>query len=276
MPLAVLLILSPAGAIPDCHLGREAQAWFLKQIQAFDPQMSQAIHDSSEVKPYTISDLFALAENGSPRYALRLTAFSQPLENFLSGCLLEHPPHKLRLWYGTFSVDEVVIDADKHPFTGSATYGSLIQAASRPAGSFALDFITPTAFRSDGMDIPLPLPHLLFRGCWQKWNAYAPPEVQMDAGVLEFLKTCLLIEELRDLNTTRVKFADGKRGGATGFTGRVGLHLASGEKTFKKEEWIAYAQMARALALFSFYCGIGHHATVGLGQTYPHFSPAMD
>jgi CRISPR-associated endoribonuclease Cas6 len=277
MPQSIILILTARGDPPESHLGREAQAWFLNQVQAHNPALSQAIHDTPDCKPYTVSDLYALPESvglGKDSYALRITAFSEALEAVLTEKLLPNLPASLKLWYRVFAIRRAVTRADQHPLAVQASYGELARSARISASSIHMDFLTPTAFRSDGVDIPLPIPSHVFRGCWQKWNAYAPPPLRMDEDLFDFMRDCLLIDALENLNTQRLTFSNGKRGGATGFTGSVTFSFHMDKKRQKwAAEWDRWAEMARTLALFSLYCGSGHHTTIGMGQTVPRIEP---
>ena len=133
-----------------------------------------------------------------------------------------------------------------------------------------MEFATPTAFRSEGADIPLPIPGHVFRGLWQKWNAYAPEDFQISPVWPAFANACVMVSELTGINTERWVFAEGTRGAATGFTGVVGFTLLPKNACGEFEPfWDGADRVLQNLAQFSFYCGTGHHTTIGLGQTRP-------
>jgi len=74
---------------------------------------------------------------------------------------------------------------------------------------------------------------------------------------------------LTAVNTTHWEFAEGERGAATGFTGTVGFSLIPKSKVKKdwREYWDGSATVMQSLANFAFYCGVGHHTTIGMGQS---------
>ena len=84
----------------------------------------------------------------------------------------------------------------------------------------------------------------------------------------EFAEDCILVNELTSVNTVHWEFAEGTHGAATGFTGTVGFTLLP--KTKIHEKWQPYWEGAdvvlQSLARYSFYSGVGHHSTVGMGQ----------
>ena len=131
-----------------------------------------------------------------------------------------------------------------------------------------MEFISPTAFRNNGLDICVPSSGQIFRSLWEKWNAFCPEPMQIHEFWPQFANDCILIDELTTVNTTHWEFAEGSRGSATGFTGIIGFTLTPKNKV--KKDWQQYrdsaATVVQSLAEFSFYCGVGHHTTIGMGQ----------
>jgi CRISPR-associated endoribonuclease Cas6 len=280
MLLSVMISLIPVRPAPILGaLGRPVQAWFLQQVTKANPGMAAALHDSKGPKPYTVSTL--LDERGRPLQAgswlqtgkpvwQRWTVFESHLADLLQKQILPYLPASMTLYKMGFRLDGFTFDPAQHPWAGQTSYAGLAQETGLPekARPARLEFMTPTAFRSEGADIPLPIPGHVFRGYWQKWNAFAPEAYQINPVWPEFANACLIISELADINTGRWVFADGTRGAATGFTGVAGFSLLA-----KKQcgEFAAYREGAERvlnhLARFAFYCGTGHHTTIGLGQT---------
>ena len=275
MPTSLVLYLDSTDAMPPVFLGREAQAWFLKSVQALSPALSQVLHDGEGHKPYTISDVFLLPQelrDISPAPMLiRITAMEETIEELLTGPFIKHLPGQMRLWYRTLQIRGYSFSADESPWAGQLSYRNIAHTAQELEDQeFRLDFISPTSFRSNGKDIAQPIPAHVFRGCFQKWNQYAPPEMQMDADLPRFIQDCLSARAGDEFELQRVIFAQGKRGGAVGFTGSVDFAIHPPQTAL---EWgpdlSGWLSQVRALAMYSFFSGVGHHTTVGLGQTFP-------
>jgi hypothetical protein len=145
----------------------------------------------------------------------------------------------------------------------------LKQPSIRIASGIVLEFSSPTAFRSNGLDICLPSPGHVFRSLWEKWNAFAPEPMQLHDLWPQFANDCILVDELTIVNTVYWEFAEGSRGSATGYTGTVGFTLIPKGRVKKEwqEYWDGASTVLQSLARYSFYCGVGHHTTIGMGQT---------
>ena len=279
MPTSLILYLDSQAPLPNEFLGREAQAWFLQILRVLNPKLSQPLHDSDGHKPYTVSDVFELPPDvrriTPAARIIRITAFNDALEEVLTGPFIKHLPKDIRLWYLTIPIRAFSFSADESPWAGQFTYRNLAETAQALENEgICLEFISPTGFRSSGKDIAEPVPALVFRGCWQKWNLFAPQKMQMDADLPRFVQECVAARIQEDFELQRIVFAKGKRGGAVGFTGRVNFTI---EQTAQSLEWAAglagWSAQVRALAMYAFFCGVGHHTTVGLGQTFPRLLP---
>ncbi len=281
MPTSLILYLDTPQPLPGEFLGREAQAWFLQTLRALNPSLSQPLHDADGHKPYTVSDVFELpadlrAAAPAPRI-LRITAFDEALEEVLTGAYIRRLPREIRLWYLTIPIRAYSFAADECPWAGQLTYRNLAECAQGLENdAFCLEFLSPTGFRSNGKDIAEPVPALVFRGCWQKWNRFAPAKMRMHPDLPRFVQDCVAARARADFELQRIVFAGGKRGGAVGFTGSVDFGI---QPAGLAGDWSAglpgWSAQVRALAMFSFFCGVGHHTTVGLGQTLPRLLPSL-
>jgi CRISPR/Cas system endoribonuclease Cas6 (RAMP superfamily) len=118
------------------------------------------------------------------------------------------------------------------------------------------------------LDVCLPAPAQIFHSLWEKWNAFAPEPMHIHDFWSQFAADCIFVDELAAVNTTCWEFSEGTCGSATGFTGTVGFYLPPKSKVKKQwqEYWDGVATVMRSLADFSYYCGVGHHTTIGMGQ----------
>lgn len=280
MLLSRLLSLTAESSYPVLGaLGRPAQAWFLQQVTRTNPALASRMHDEQGVKPYTVSTL--LDENGrilqagtwlKPGQAcwLRITTFEDTLSEVLEKtikCL----PKRMTLYKMDFRVDGVARHRAEHPWAGETSFADMSQDAANASlqNHIRLEFASPTAFRSGGLDVCLPEPRQVFRSLWARWNALCPEPMQIQDLWPDFAANCILVNELTAINTVHWLIAEGSRGGATGFTGTAGFSLPPAKKL--SEKWRAYYDGAntvmQSLAQFAFYAGVGHHTAIGMGQT---------
>jgi len=280
MLLSRLISLTAESSYPILGaLGRPAQAWFLKQVTLADPAMASRLHDESGWRPYTVSTL--LDENGRPLGAgmwlkpgqecwLRVTTFDESLSGLVEERVLKRLPGRMTLYKMDFRVNGVARRRAEHPWAGESSFSELAQDAGLKSvsGHARMEFASPTAFSRGGLELCLPLPGSVFRSLWSRWNAHCPESMQVQEAWPEFAEQCIFIRELTSINSTHWIFADGSRGGSTGFTGTAQFFLPKTKSL--PEKWQPYTEGAAAvmvsLANFAFYAGVGHLTTVGMGQ----------
>jgi CRISPR-associated endoribonuclease Cas6 len=277
---SILLSLTAESSYPILGgLGRPAQAWLLGQLTRSHASLASRLHDEEGLKPYTVSTL--LDEHGRPLRAgswlapgqmcwLRITTLNEELSDALEKNIIRQLPKRLSIHKMDFRIDGFTFNPREHPWAGQTTFAEIAQDSKyvKVPRNLRMEFVSPTAFRANGNDIAIPAPQQIFRSLWQKWNALCPESMQVDDRWPDFAADCILVNELTAVNTTRWEFAEGTRGAATGFTGTVGFALLPISKV--KDEWKPYWDGAdvvmQSLARFAFYCGVGHHSTVGMGQ----------
>lgn len=261
-------------------LGRPAQAWFLNQIMLKKPRLAEALHDDDGNKPYTVSTL--IDSNGHPFKAgdmlqegqdcwLRVTTIGEELSETVLKNVLQKLPKRLALYKMEFRIDGYTLNPREHPWAGETSFAEIAQDSQydKTSRDVRMEFVTPTAFRSSGIDISLPIPGQVFRSLSQKWNAFCPESMQLQDIWPDFASECIFVTELTAVNTIYWEFAEGTRGNATGFTGTVGFTLQPKAKIGKRwqEYWNGADVVMQSLARFAFFSGVGHHATIGMGQT---------
>jgi len=276
---AVLLLTSTSSAPIFGALGRPAQAWFLSQLMKKRPKLAAKLHDEGGIKPYTVSTL--LNRHGHPHKAadwlkegqecwLRVTTVEEELsEAFLSN-VLKKLPKTLTLYKMDFRVDGYTLNPREHAWAGQSSFAEIAQDSQYAKASCdaRMEFVSPTAFRNQRTDTALPIPGKVFRSLAEKWNAFCPESMQLQDIWPDFANDSILVSELTAVNTVHWEFAERTRGAATGFTGTVGFTLLPQDKV--KKSWQLYWEGAdvvmQSLAHFAFYCGVGHHTTIGMGQ----------
>ena len=260
-------------------LGRPAQAWLLRQITQKDPAFAKKLHDSQGLKPYTASNL--LDRNGRPisagqwlepgqTYWLRITSFEKNLSELLVEKVLPNLPKRVSIYKMNLRIDGYTFDPHEHPWAGRTTYSDIAQDSAyvKSKNSVRLEYRSPTAFRSSGEDIPLPIPEQVFRSYWQKWNAFAPAPMEIQELWSSFVKDCIIVSELTNINTLKWQFSKENKRAYLGFTGTTSFELLPAKR---RKKWAEFhegaAAVMQSLAAFAFYCGTGHHTTIGMGQT---------
>ncbi len=261
-------------------LGRPIQAWFLGQLTRSHAALASRLHDEQGLKPYTVSTL--LDEHGRPFRAggwlepgqpcfLRITSLNEELSEVIEKKIVRQSPNQLTLYKMDFRLNEVLTRRSEHEWAGEASFSEIAQDSSmaQAENRLRLEFASPTAFRSNGLDICAPFPGQIFRSLWEKWNAFCPEPMQVQDAWPKFASDCILVNELTAVNTTHWEFAEGTRGSATGFTGTIGFGLSpvNNIKGEWKKYWEGAAAVMQSLARFAFYSGVGHHTTIGMGQT---------
>jgi CRISPR-associated endoribonuclease Cas6 len=170
-----------------------------------------------------------------------------------------------------FRIDGYTLNPRQNPWAGQTSFAELAQDGhyEKIPRYVRMDFVSPTAFRNNRRDVSLPIPGKVFRSLVEKWNTFCPEPMQIDGLWTEFAEDNIIVSEMTAVNTVHWEFAEGTRGAATGFTGTVGFTLLP--KSNIRENWKPYWNGAdvvmHSLTRYSFYCGVGHHTTIGMGQT---------
>lgn len=259
-------------------LGHKAQGWLLGEVQKYKPELSERLHDEGG---YTVSGVHPQLEGQPGQCYLRVTSLVSDLTDVLLEAVLPNiktvsfspregnerrnlnpdnhiPPIEFRVvGYGTEKMD--------HPLAGTTSFSALIRAASS-SEVLDLEFSSPTAFSSNGIDEPrVDVDPVL--GSWSRqWEKYAPIGEQFDYSFSQFARDCIVLSGLWDVRTKYWNLPDGKQ--SLGFEGRIQMRTRRADRCV---DWMPIWQRAvrdwQALAAFSLYCGTGHHTAEGMGQT---------
>ncbi|HIC91512.1 MAG TPA: CRISPR-associated endoribonuclease Cas6 [Syntrophaceae bacterium] len=265
-PLASLvLVLRPEeDLILPATLGNFGHACFLEIVSSKDKALTEELHSDKKDKPFTVSLLQGeftsegkrlLASRGK-EYWMRITSLNNNLSQLLLN-LDEKTLNAVAISDGRFEIVKIAKEAGGHAWAKSATYEDLYnQRVAEGKDIFPkirLKFYSPTTFRSQGQNIPLPLPRLVFYGLAQKWNRYSP--IFLGDDIAEIAEKYIHISRYK-LRTHMLDFGNYRQ---VGFTGECEFLL----KKYGDDIW---QRIIHLLCDFAFYAGIGYKTTMGMGQ----------
>jgi CRISPR-associated endoribonuclease Cas6 len=271
MLVSIVLTLTPEmpAALP-LELGRAVQAETLARLGQADPALAEAIHAGDGPKPLTCSGLVAAEPAPEPRhptesvavrpgsrYFVRVTGLVEPVSQALFAGLVERPPARWTLHGQPFRVLEAICDAARDGWTGQASCESLAAAAlqrgDRLPHTVTLEFVSPTAFKSLEMQMPVPLPGLVFGSLTERWNTFST--VALDPDLRRFANERVAISRY----WLESKPVPAKNGAL-----RIG---GVGQVTYTALDDDRYALAAlNILADFALYSGVGVQTATGMGQ----------
>ncbi|WP_299488722.1 CRISPR-associated endoribonuclease Cas6 [Acaryochloris sp. IP29b_bin.137] len=238
-------------------------AWFLDQVRESNPDLSEVMHDNQTEKNFTLSRLQGsltskrskIFVQANQSYQISITALSQPLATWL-GTWVKNLPDHLQLFDTVFCISDPGIEL------APLTYSKLTKTPLMD--KLALNFLSPTSFRSRGHHLPLPIPRNLFHSYLRRWNTFSNQEVNME-NFLDWVddNVFLLRHQL-----SSVKTVAGKRGSITGFIGTIELGCLK-----QPPEKSEFAKLFSTLANLAPYCGTGHKTAFGLGVTRIGWEP---
>lgn len=263
MLLSVVVTMRPT---QDCLLpmtiGQALHAATLRLLRAIDPALSANLHDMHQLKPFTISPVQgpvtvqgrALQFLATQDYWFRITGYADPVSQCLR-VLEAHPPAQLQVLQSPFCVQRVTSDNRVHPWAHRSSYAALYEAMQHQEAPtrLALTFLSPTAFRSQGRTLLLPLPRLLFGSLLERWNRYAP--FPLPPVLLEAVERGVEIARY----TLQTQMLDFARYRQAGFVGECA--------------WLVHRALAaplrhhlQLLTVFALFSGVGYKTTMGMGQ----------
>ncbi|WP_223343399.1 CRISPR-associated endoribonuclease Cas6 [Synechocystis sp. PCC 7339] len=240
------------------HYMKGLHAWFLHQIQAYDPELSAYLHDGQGEKPFTLSRLMGPMQWRNSHWLLPARQSYEFYLTLLSGPVIEgmvpwfqQLPKSLTLARQSFRLQKLDL------FLPAIAYQDLVMGWNS-AKKIELSFLSPTSFRRQGNHYPLPDPRNVFQSYLRRWNDFSGYLVEVEP-FLDWIQQCVLIDRhwLESVKTTA-----GKQGQVTGFVGSVAFALSK-----KAHDQPDYIELYYALGKMAPYCGTGHKTPFGLGQT---------
>ena len=260
--LVLTLTVDEPASLPR-YLGRASHALLLRLLDERDPALAAELHDGEGPKPFTCSELVGGRKRGETQWLapeqtawVRYTGLTEPVSRQLLALAAE-PPETVELDRQTLRVTSATIDPGDHPWAGCTSYQALCDemlGRSAPPRRIALRHVSPTTFRSQGINIPAPLPYLVIGSLLNRWQAFAPVAVSPDA--VRYAEEMMALARYR-LQTTMVRLEG--RGARVGFVGESELALLNRDRY--------WGNVMALLAAYSEYAGVGGHTGMGMGQT---------
>ncbi|OJV90361.1 MAG: hypothetical protein BGO39_18100 [Chloroflexi bacterium 54-19] len=238
---------------------------FINFVKELDINLySDLVNPAIKMRPFTVSQLlFTGGERRGNNFFLeagtscfiRFTGLNRSVVAILRQ-LTEKLPPTIEIADYPFTIKDYKVGDDLAARTGFSSYKTLLERnfydVKRPSAGLSMWFLSPTLFKTDHQELPLPVPDLVFSSLLQRWNAFSPgplPEdIRMFAGENLRLERCRI--------ETRQLMVDAKN--RVGFTGYVRFYAQKYERF--------YLQTLHSLGELSFFSGVGYKTTAGLGQ----------
>lgn len=152
------------------------------------------------------------------------------------------------------AIDVELRRVESHPLAGHCSYEDLFRNTTPQEKGFAFEFLSPASFHHADLDVPLPLPRLLFGGLYRRWKQ-SHTRVALHEEVVDAADHHLAIVSHK---IETMAFREDKSS-KTGFVGSASFRVSGGIQR-------AILHELNALADFSFYASIGQKTQVGMGQ----------
>jgi len=266
--------------------GCQVQGWFLREVNRHNPDLSERLHQNKNgsnnkqiVRPYTLSGLFkgqypVSSLRQGEWYWARITSLTRELTLELTTKILPDLLPVAKIGQAEFDVKPWSLDDQKNHLTCVDSYENLSHYSFENDGKkISLDYISPTSFKRKNRsgvekDIPLPVPEMVFGNYMQSWEECSGVAFPEEMG--EFIEEHVALSEMK-VKSERIQtsYKNSNRA-TTGFVGNVKfIILGGGEKSRFGADWEVYTRIIHMLSFYAYYCGTGHHTTIGLGQTQP-------
>lgn len=247
-PYAVVLEFQGPGGLRDVTPER-LHAAFLGLVNRGDRALGKLLHSPQMGRrPFSLHPLGPRGRDGRLRLRLAVLApelFSRFWERWEARGGI---PLKL----GGSILQPVSLSADG-PWCGARPWKDFLDLETQKEVAFL--FATPTTFKAGDLDLPLPVPRLVFGGLLRKWNSFSPYPLGISPQEIE-RKVALADARLR----TKA-FYDG-RSHITGFVGHARFRLLRGTPP-------EVVRAAGVLTQFAFFAGVGRKTTHGMGLIIP-------
>lgn len=263
------------------HMGRAVQQIFLRHIiEPIDPDLSQTLHDSDQQNPYTVTglmqpeyhaSLYGDVNEGDISW-IRCVALNRDVAAVLYEWTLS-PPGVLEVDNMPWYVENIYHGRVAHDAADSTNYRTLIENAHKkpPPRKINLAFSVPTAFHSNGMNMPFALPNLVYGSLHRQWELFCG--IDLPEELPAFIEHFLMLSRY-DLETKMLTFKNG--GKQVGFIGTATYEIAKRNQRLERvdaelnalllDNHYMLGQIINLLTDFAYYSGVGIKTSTGMGM----------
>jgi len=236
---------------------------FLDLVGHHDWGMAHDLHAARPEKPFTVSPLQGdvVARDGrvqlarGKEYWFRVTSIDANLSALLIADGFA-PADEVEMLDRRLVLRGLLTGTDQDTWCRTSTfeqlYDNTVAGGNAPPKRIQLRFYSPTTFRSQGGNLPLPVPRLVFLHLSQKWNAFAP--IHLGDDIAEVIGQHVSLSDCR-IATRMADFGSHRQ---VGFVGECSYVVRRGDEMF--------GRVCALLADFAFFSGVGAHTTMGMGQ----------
>ncbi len=260
MIYAINIHITPkiSGSIP-LYSGELINAVFYNIIKNIDKEIFYEIHTNSNIKLFTISPLMStdlkiknnkILIDKKNRYYFRITLLDELLSEKIIHYLINNLKF-INIANINFSVNDIEINSDNKKILNFTTYKKIYKSASSKNKKFIIKFYTPTIFKVNNYYTPFPLPSLVFKLLFVKWNTFSPIKFDIKSyqNIDNFIYT--LKYKLKTQSIYHNKLI------LHGFIGEASYIIKSKDRDIIKT--------INTLKDYIIFAGIGYHTTMGMG-----------
>lgn len=246
MPYAIELNLRVQRTLPASggEQHRALNALLYHWLDAAEPSLAKFVHDQAEPKPFTVSPLWKTGEHA---YRFRMTLLEEQYALYISRGMEKEKTVRVG--------SEILEIGDLH--VDHRAYSELVEQTTQQTDA-TLEFLSPTSFRVNEMDDPLPFPRRVFQSYLTKWNAFSGLPIEPFGEFLEWVELNVATARL-ELRTDIFRFEQHVQIGSVGSVQYRVANRCAGDT--------GWVRALNILANYAPFCGTGRKTTQGMGQT---------
>jgi CRISPR-associated endoribonuclease Cas6 len=254
---SVFLVPKTMVTITD-GIGVALRGLFYTLIGEVNPGLSDEIHNTHDVKPFTISPLRSCPQRkgsisrATPNqvYRVRFSTLEQGITKALIDAIEKRVKGNPNVEIGEKKWR--IVRHGKGERRVHVSFANLIHAATNYP-QITLHWVSLTTIKQDRVNLLFPLPRQTFTELVRKWRRFSP--IPLSDDILDWIEDNVVVEAYK-LQTRPVHLGSYQ---IHGFKGWCRFRLLDHEP--------GYTQALNSLASFAFYAGTGGKTTMGMGQT---------